>query len=77
MEDPGQIFDRDAWVDVESDTFGKFTAGFQNTVARHAAAIYSDPYTSAWLNREKGSWTNTNNFKQLIFYAGSATGTRY
>jgi predicted porin len=37
MEDPGQIFDRDAWVGIENDTFGKFTAGFQNTIARTAA----------------------------------------
>ncbi|WP_133648794.1 porin [Paraburkholderia flava] len=77
MEDPGQIFDRDAWVGVESAEFGKITAGFQNTVARDAAAIYGDPYTSAALTTEEGGWTNTNNFKQLIFYAGSATGTRY
>ncbi len=77
MEDPGQIFDRDAWVGVESDTIGKFTAGFQNTIARDASAIYGDPYTSARLSTEEGGWTNTNNFKQLIFYAGSATGTRY
>ncbi|WP_415120467.1 porin [Paraburkholderia sp.] len=77
MEDPGQIFDRDAWVGFESDTFGKVTAGFQNTVARDAAAIYGDPYGSAALTTEEGGWTNANNFKQLIFYAGSATGTRY
>ena len=77
MEDPGQLFDRDAWVGFESDTFGKVTAGFQNTVARDAAAIYGDPYGSANLTTEEGGWTNANNFKQLIFYAGSATGTRY
>ncbi|SMG55453.1 porin [Paraburkholderia susongensis] len=77
MEDPGQIFDRDAWVGFDSDTFGKVTAGFQNTVARDAAAIYGDPYGSAALTTEEGGWTNQNNFKQLIFYAGSATGTRY
>ena len=26
---------------------------------------------------EEGGWTNSNNFKQMIFYAGSASGTRY
>ncbi|MGF6935976.1 putative porin [Paraburkholderia sp. UCT70] len=77
MADPGQIFDRDAWVGIENDTFGKFTAGFQNTIARDAAAIYGDPYGSAKLSTEEGGWTNTNNFKQMIFYAASATGTRY
>jgi predicted porin len=77
MEDPGQIFDRDAWVGIENDTYGKFTAGFQNTIARDAAAIYGDPYGSAKLRYEEGGWTNSNNFKQMIFYAASATGTRY
>lgn len=77
MEDSGQIFDRDAWVGLENDTIGKFTAGFQNTIARDAAAIYGDPYGSAQLRYEEGGWTNSNNFKQMIFYAGGATGTRY
>ncbi|MFP3610271.1 porin [Paraburkholderia sp. SIMBA_050] len=77
MEDPGQIFDRDAWVGIENDTLGKITAGFQNSIARDAAAIYGDPYGSAQLTMEEGGWTNANNFKQMIFYAASATGTRY
>ncbi len=77
MEDPGQIFDRDAWVGLENDTIGKFTAGFQNTIARDAAAIYGDPYGSAKLRYEEGGWTNSNNFKQMIFYAAGASGTRY
>ncbi|TDN63240.1 porin [Paraburkholderia sp. BL10I2N1] len=77
MEDPGQIFDRDAWVGIQNDTFGKITAGFQNTIARDASTIYGDPYGSAQLTTEEGGWTNANNFKQMIFYAASATGTRY
>jgi predicted porin len=77
MEDPGQIFDRDAWVGIENDTFGKITAGFQNTIARDASTIYGDAYGSARLTTEEGGWTNSNNFKQMIFYAASATGTRY
>lgn len=77
MEDSNQIFDRDAWVGIENDKFGKLTAGFQNTIARDASAIYGDPYGSAKLSTEEGGWTNANNFKQMIFYAASATGTRY
>ncbi|WP_425394112.1 porin [Burkholderia singularis] len=77
MEDPGQIFDRDAWVGIENDTLGKFTAGFQNSIARDASAIYGDAYGSAKLTTEEGGWTNANNFKQMIFYAAGATGTRY
>ncbi|MDR3098747.1 MAG: porin [Paraburkholderia sp.] len=77
MEDPGQIFDRDAWVGVQDERFGKLTAGFQNTIARDASAIYGDPYGSAKLTTEEGGWTNANNFKQMIFYAAGPTGTRY
>jgi predicted porin len=77
MEDPGQLFDRDAWVGIENPTIGKLTAGFQNTIARDAAAIYGDPYGSAKLRYEEGGWTNSNNFKQMIFYAAGASGTRY
>ena len=77
MEDPGQIFDRDAWVGIENSAFGKLTVGFQNTIARDASTIYGDPYGGAALTTEEGGWTNVNNFKQLIFYAASATGTRY
>ncbi|WP_173819584.1 porin [Paraburkholderia piptadeniae] len=77
MEDPGQIFDRDAWVGLQDDRFGKLTFGFQNTIARDASAIYGDPYGNAKLTTEEGGWTNANNFKQMIFYAASATGTRY
>jgi predicted porin len=77
MEDPGQIFDRDSWVGIDNDTFGKLTAGFQNTIARDASTIYGDPYGSAQLTTEEGGWTNANNFKQMIFYAAGPTGTRY
>ncbi|WP_413215952.1 porin [Paraburkholderia kururiensis] len=77
MEDPGQLFDRDAWVGLQNDTFGKITAGFQNTIARDASAIYGDAYGSSKLSLEEGGWTNSNNFKQMIFYAAGPTGTRY
>ncbi|SEA04042.1 MAG: porin [Paraburkholderia sp.] len=77
MEDPNQIFDRDAWVGIQNDTFGKFTAGFQNTIARDAAAIYGDAYGSPRLSTNEGGFTNSNNFKQMIFYAAGPTGTRY
>ncbi|MEX3955319.1 porin [Trinickia sp. EG282A] len=74
--DKAQLFDRDAWVGIENPTIGKLTAGFQNTIARDAAAIYGDPYGSAALRYEEGGWTNANNFKQMIFYAAGPTGTR-
>ena len=78
MDTAGTLFNRDAWVGVESDTLGKITLGRQNAIGRDpiASAIYGDPYGPAAPSLEEGGYTNNNNFKQLIFYAGSATGTR-
>lgn len=73
----GILFGRDAWAGFESDTYGKFSFGRQNAVGRDFAAIYLDPYGQAKASTAEGGGTNTNNFKQMIFYAGSATGTRY
>lgn len=78
MDTAGTLFNRDAWVGVESKDFGKLTLGRQNAIARDPAssAIYGDPYGPAAPSTEEGGYSNNNNFKQLIFYAGSATGTR-
>jgi predicted porin len=75
---PGTTFNRDAWVGVESAGFGKLTLGRQNAIGRDpiASAIYGDPYGPAAPSTEEGGYSNNNNFKQLIYYAGSATGTR-
>ena len=73
----GILFGRDAWAGLESDTLGKFSFGRQNALGRDFAAIYLDPYGAAKASTNEGGGTNTNNFKQMIFYAGSATGTRY
>ncbi len=75
---PGTTFNRDSWVGVQSSALGKLTLGRQNAIARDpiGSAIYGDPYGPASASTEEGGYTNNNNFKQLIFYAGSATGTR-
>ncbi|MET0381946.1 MAG: porin [Burkholderiaceae bacterium] len=70
------LFNRDAWAGLSSATFGKLTFGRQNTVARDFSAIYGDPYGSAVVSTEEGGYTNQNNFKILVNYAGSATGSR-
>jgi predicted porin len=73
---PGVLFNRDAWVGFQSDALGKLTIGRQNAIARDFTGIYGDPYGSSRVTLEEGGYTNTNNFKQLIYYAASATGTR-
>lgn len=73
----GILFGRDAWAGFESDTLGKFSFGRQNALGRDIIAGYLDPYGAAKASTNEGGGTNTNNFKQMIFYAGSATGTRY
>ncbi|MGS0743172.1 porin [Glaciimonas sp. GG7] len=77
MDTPGVLFNRDAWVGMQSDAFGRVTVGRQNTLARDFAQVYGDAYGSDKLGLEEGGFTNNNNFKQIIFYAGSASGTRY
>jgi predicted porin len=77
MDSPGVLFNRDAWLGLESETIGKITLGRQNTLAREFSKIYGDPYGSSKVTMEEGGYSNNNDFKQLIFYSGSATGTRY
>lgn len=79
MDTPGVLFNRDAWLGLESSSLGKLTFGRQNALARDPAAsgVYGDPYGPAKAGLDEGGYTNNNNFKQLIFYAGSASGTRY
>ncbi|MDC8785340.1 porin [Roseateles koreensis] len=77
MDTPGVLFNRDAWGGLQSEELGKLTFGRQNALGRDISAIYGDAYGGAAVTTEEGGYTNNNNFKQLIFYAGSATGTRY
>ncbi|MFJ3046019.1 porin [Herbaspirillum chlorophenolicum] len=78
MDTPGVLFNRDSWVGLQDKkTFGQVTLGRQNTLARDFAQVYGDAYGSKAIGYSEGGFTNNNNFKQMIFYAGSATGTRY
>jgi len=76
MDTPNVLFNRDAWLGYQSDWFGKLTFGRQNALPRDYSAIYGDPYTTSKVILDETGYTNSNNFKQLIFYAASATGTR-
>lgn len=73
----GVLFNRDAWGGIQSMALGKLSFGRQNAVGRDISASYGDPYGGAAVTTEEGGYSNTNNFKALVFYGGSATGTRY
>ena len=73
----GVLFNRDSWLGLESKALGKLTFGRQNTVARDFAGIYGDAYGKMKVGLDEGGFQNTNNFKNLVYYAGGATGTRY
>src|ERR1035441_9431247 len=70
------LFNRDAWLGFYSDTLGKITLGRQNTLTRDFTQNWGDPYGTADVTLKEGGYSNVNNFKQLIFYSGSANGTR-
>jgi predicted porin len=76
MDTEGYLFNRDAWAGLQSEDLGKLSFGRQNALGRDFSAIYGDPYGAAKASLEEGGYTNTNNFKQLVYYGGSANGTR-
>ena len=78
LDTAGTIFNRDAWVGFFGDATGKLTMGRQNTLPRDFSGNWGDPYLSdGQVTYEERGWTNTNNFKQLIYYAASPTSTRW
>jgi len=76
MDTKSVLFNRDAWLGIESPLIGKLTVGRQNTLARDVTNIYGDPYGAAALSTREGGYTNNNNFKQLIFYSGGGAGAK-
>jgi len=75
MDTPGVLFNRDAWVGFQSKDFGKLTIGRQDTLPRDVTGTWGDPYsTSSEITTNEGNYTNTNNFKQFIFYTSGGNG---
>jgi predicted porin len=74
MDTPGVLFNRDAWIGLQGANFGKLTVGRQNALPRDVAQIWGDPYSPAAITTNEGGFSNVNNFKQMIYYAGGGNG---
>lgn len=71
------LFNRDAWIGLQSNTLGRLTFGRQNTLGRDFAEVYGVPFAHPEVDLNEGGWSNTNVSKQGIYYLQGATGTRY
>ncbi len=76
MDTPNVLFNRDAWVGVESGSIGKLTFGRQNTLARDFIQTWGDGFGTSKVDTSEAGWCNNSNMQQLIFYGGGADGTR-
>jgi len=74
MDTPGVLFNRDAWLGIQSKAFGKLTVGRQDTLPRDVSGNWGDPYGVSQMTTNEGNYTNTNDFKQLIFYTSGGNG---
>ncbi len=77
LDTPNVLFNRDAWVGLQSDAFGKVTFGRQNTLPRDFAQTWGEAFGSREVGLDEGGWNNNNQMQYLINYAGGANGTRY
>jgi predicted porin len=77
LDTPNVLFNRDAWVGVQSDDIGKLTLGRQNTLPRDFAQTWGEAFGSREVDLGEGGWNNNNQMQYMINYAGGATGTRY
>ena len=71
------LFNRDAWVGIQSEALGKLTLGRQNTLPRDFDQTWGEAFGSREVSLDEGGWNNNNQMQYMINYAGGATGTRY
>jgi predicted porin len=76
QDTPGVLFNRDAWLGVQSEQWGKLTVGRQNSLGRDATQFYGDPYGTASPNLTEGGYINQTNTQAFKEYVGSPTGSR-
>ncbi|HEY8099351.1 MAG TPA: porin [Burkholderiaceae bacterium] len=76
LDTPNVLFNRDAWLGVQSETIGKLTFGRQNTLARDFIQTWGDAFGTSKVDLSEAGWCNNSNIQQMIFYGGGADGTR-
>ncbi len=76
MDTPNVLFNRDAWLGIESESIGKLTIGRQNTLARDFIQTWGDAFGTSKVDTSEAGWCNNSNIQQFIFYGGGADGTR-
>ena len=76
MDTPNVLFNRDAWLGIESSSIGKLTFGRQNTLARDFIQTWGDAFGTAKVDTSEAGWCNNSNMQQLLFYGGGADGVR-
>jgi predicted porin len=76
MDTPNVLFNRDAWVGVESESIGKLTFGRQNTLARDFIQTWGDAFGTSKVDTSEAGWCNNSNMQQMLFYGGGADGVR-
>ncbi|MDP9013478.1 MAG: porin [Pseudomonadota bacterium] len=76
MDTPNVLFNRDAWLGIESQTIGKLTIGRQNTLARDFIETWGDAFGTAKVDTSEAGWCNNAHMQQMIFYGGGSDGVR-
>ncbi|SFI50063.1 Outer membrane protein (porin) [Collimonas sp. OK307] len=71
------LFNRDAWIGVQSPTIGKLTVGRQDTLGRDVTMIWANPFSNAKNGYDEGGWMNNQVMYQMMEYSGSPTGNRW
>ena len=71
------LFNRDAWIGLQSPTLGLLTFGRQDSLGRDVNMIWANPFSTDKNGYAEGGWMNNQVMYQLMEYSGSPTGNRW
>ncbi len=71
------LFNRDAWIGLQSPTLGLLTFGRQDSLGRDVNMIWANPFSTDKNGYSEGGWMNNQVMYQLMEYSGSPTGNRW